>query len=80
MMSGQIAGQKSSRATIPPLTSAAPCVDAADLAKCAATKKQPARPPHPLLGDQYRAIAPFIGIGLLVALIAVSRGVQGVWF
>lgn len=35
--------------------------------------------PAPLLGDHYRAIAPFIGIGLVVALIAASSGVQGVW-
>jgi hypothetical protein len=32
-----------------------------------------------LLSDHYRAIAPFIGIGLVVALIAVISGVQGVW-
>ena len=32
-----------------------------------------------LLGDDYRAIAPFIGIGLVVAAIAVSTDVQGVW-
>jgi len=35
--------------------------------------------PAELLGDDYRAIAPFIGIGLVVAAIAVSTGVQGVW-
>jgi hypothetical protein len=35
--------------------------------------------PSALLGDHYRAIAPFVGIGLIVALIAVSSGVQGVW-
>ena len=35
--------------------------------------------PKTLLSDHYRAIVPFIGIGLVVALIAVSSGVQGVW-
>jgi hypothetical protein len=35
--------------------------------------------PAALLSDHYRAIVPFIGIGLVVALIAVSSGVQGVW-
>jgi hypothetical protein len=35
--------------------------------------------PSPLLSDESRAIALFCGIGLLVALIAVGCGVQGVW-
>jgi hypothetical protein len=36
--------------------------------------------PAELLNDHYRGIALFCGIGLLVALIAVSCGEQGVWF
>jgi hypothetical protein len=32
-----------------------------------------------LFGDDVRAIALFSGIGSVVALIAVSSGVQGVW-
>jgi hypothetical protein len=35
--------------------------------------------PEELLSDHYRAIALFIGIELMVALIAVASGVQGVW-
>jgi hypothetical protein len=35
--------------------------------------------PPELFGDEFRAIALFAGIGLLVAFIAVSSGVQGVW-
>ena len=33
--------------------------------------------PAALLSDHYRAVAPFIGIGLVVESTAVSRGVQG---
>jgi hypothetical protein len=33
--------------------------------------------PAALLSDHYPAVAPFIGIGLVVASTAVSRGVQG---
>ena len=35
--------------------------------------------PSWLLSDDFCAVALFSGIGLVVALIAVSRGVQGVW-
>jgi hypothetical protein len=38
-------------------------------------------PEQPLafVGDDFRAAALFGGIGLLVALIAASTGVQGAW-
>jgi len=35
--------------------------------------------PPELFSDHFRAVALFSGIGLLVTLIAVSCGVQGVW-
>jgi hypothetical protein len=35
--------------------------------------------PPALLGDHYRAMALFVGIELVVALIAVCSGVQGIW-
>jgi hypothetical protein len=35
--------------------------------------------PAELFSDEFRAVALFSGIGLLVAFIAVSSGVQGVW-
>jgi hypothetical protein len=35
--------------------------------------------PAEFFGDDVRAIALFSGIGSVVALIAVSSGVQGVW-
>jgi hypothetical protein len=36
--------------------------------------------PAGFFGDDFRAVALFGGIGLLLTLIAVSKGVQGVWF
>ncbi len=36
--------------------------------------------PAESLGEDFRAAALFSGIGLAVMLIAVSTGVQGVWF
>jgi hypothetical protein len=36
--------------------------------------------PIELLGEELRAVLLFSGIGLAVALVAVSCGVQGVWF
>jgi hypothetical protein len=35
--------------------------------------------PAEFLSDHHRAIALFIGIELVVALIAVASGVQGAW-
>jgi len=35
--------------------------------------------PAEFFGDDFRAVALFSGIGLVLALIAVSNGVQGVW-
>jgi hypothetical protein len=35
--------------------------------------------PAAFLSEHYRAIALFIGIELVVVLIAVASGVQGVW-
>ncbi|SDN14054.1 hypothetical protein [Afipia sp. GAS231] len=35
--------------------------------------------PAELLSDDFRAIVLFSGIGVLVSLIAVCTGVQGVW-
>ena len=35
--------------------------------------------PAGFFGDDFRAVALFSGIGLLLTLIAVSKGVQGVW-
>jgi hypothetical protein len=35
--------------------------------------------PAQFLGDEFRAVVLFSGIGLLVSLIAVCAGVQGVW-
>jgi hypothetical protein len=35
--------------------------------------------PAELLSDRHRAIALFIGIELVVVLIALASGVQGVW-
>jgi len=35
--------------------------------------------PSAFFGDDFRAMALFAGIGLLVALIALSTGEQGVW-
>ena len=35
--------------------------------------------PVEFLSDHYRAIALFVGIELVVVLIAVASGVQGVW-
>jgi hypothetical protein len=35
--------------------------------------------PWELLSDDFRAVVLFSGIGLLVSLIAVCTGVQGVW-
>jgi hypothetical protein len=35
--------------------------------------------PAQFLSDDFRAVVLFSGIGLLVALIAVCTGVQGVW-
>jgi len=35
--------------------------------------------PAELLSDDFRAVVLFSGIGLLVSLIAVCTGVQGVW-
>ena len=35
--------------------------------------------PAELFSDEFRAVILFCGIGLLVAFIAVSTGVQGVW-
>ena len=35
--------------------------------------------PTEVFSDDFRAVALFGGIGLLVTLIAVSSGVQGVW-
>jgi hypothetical protein len=39
----------------------------------------PLEEPFAFFGDDFRAVALFSGIGLVVALIAVSTGVQGVW-
>lgn len=39
----------------------------------------PLEEPLVFFGDDFRAVALFSGIGLLVSLIAVSTGVQGVW-
>ena len=39
----------------------------------------PLEEPSVLFGDEFRAVALFGGIGLLVSLIAISTGVQGVW-
>jgi hypothetical protein len=36
--------------------------------------------PAGFFGDDFAAVVPFSGIGLLLTLIAVSKGVQGVWF
>ena len=36
--------------------------------------------PAAFFGGDFRAVALFGGIGLLLTLIAVSKGVQGVWF
>jgi hypothetical protein len=35
--------------------------------------------PAGLLGEGFRAVLLFSGIGLAVALVAVASGVQGVW-
>jgi hypothetical protein len=35
--------------------------------------------PAELLNDDFQAVVLFSGIGLLVSLIAVCTGVQGVW-
>jgi hypothetical protein len=35
--------------------------------------------PAELFSDDFRAVVLFSGIGLLVSLIAVCAGVQGVW-
>jgi hypothetical protein len=35
--------------------------------------------PAEFFGDDFRAVALFSGIGLLLTLIAVSKGMQGVW-
>jgi hypothetical protein len=35
--------------------------------------------PAGFFGDDFRAVALFGGIGLLLTLIAVSNGVQGIW-
>lgn len=35
--------------------------------------------PAEFLSDDFRAVALFGGIGLLVSLIAICTGVQGVW-
>jgi hypothetical protein len=35
--------------------------------------------PAGFFGDDFRAVALFGGIGLLLTLIAASKGVQGVW-
>jgi hypothetical protein len=35
--------------------------------------------PAELLSDDFRAVVLFSGIGLLVSLIAVCTGLQGVW-
>jgi hypothetical protein len=35
--------------------------------------------PPAFFGDDFRAVALFCGIGLVVTLIAVSNGVRGVW-
>jgi hypothetical protein len=35
--------------------------------------------PAEFLSDEFRAVVLFCGIGLLVSLIAVCTGVQGVW-
>jgi hypothetical protein len=35
--------------------------------------------PAEFLSDDFRAVVLFSGIGLLVSLIAVCTGVQGVW-
>jgi hypothetical protein len=35
--------------------------------------------PAELLSDDFQAVVLFSGIGLLVSLIAVCTGVQGVW-
>ena len=35
--------------------------------------------PAEFFGDDFRAVALFSGIGLVLTLIAVSNGVQGVW-
>ena len=39
----------------------------------------PLEEPFAFFSDDFRAVALFGGIGLLVSLIAVSTGVQGVW-
>ena len=39
----------------------------------------PLEEPLAFFGDDFRAAALFGGIGLLVSLIAVITGVQGVW-
>ena len=44
--------------------------------KMVAKLEEPAR----FFGDDFRAVALFGGIGLLLTLIAVSKGAQGVWF
>jgi len=36
--------------------------------------------PAEFFGDDFRAVALFRGIGLLLTLIAMSKEVQGVWF
>jgi hypothetical protein len=36
--------------------------------------------PLQLLSDDFLAVAMFSGIGLLLTLVALSSGVQGVWF
>jgi hypothetical protein len=36
--------------------------------------------PAGFFGDDFAAVALFSGIGLLLTLIAVSKGVQSVWF
>ena len=35
--------------------------------------------PAGFFGDDFRAVAMFDGIGLLLTLIAVTKGEQGVW-
>jgi hypothetical protein len=35
--------------------------------------------PVEFFGDDFRAVVLFSGIGLVLTLIAVSNGVQGVW-
>jgi hypothetical protein len=39
-----------------------------------------AREPGRLISDELWPIALFCGIGLLVSLVAIGTGVEGVWF